>query len=94
MRATTLLNFLLRLPGTFACDAGRWRLDSGDGDALVTVRLSRKLLVCPLCTFSTPHRYDTREVDSSWRHLDPGRAGVPGAGAAPAAAVPGAWRAR
>jgi transposase len=70
VRATTLLNFLLRLPGTFACDAGRWRLDSGDGDALVTVRLSRKLLVCPLCTFSTPHRYDTREVDSSWRHLD------------------------
>jgi hypothetical protein len=57
VRATTLLNFLLRLPGTFACDAGRWRLDSGDGDALVTVLLSRKLLVCPLCTFSTPHRY-------------------------------------
>jgi hypothetical protein len=36
----TILNFLLRLPDTFACDAGRWRLESGDGDALVTVRLS------------------------------------------------------
>ena len=70
MRATTLLNFLLRLPGTFAVDPGRWQLDSGNGEALVTVRLSRKRLVCPLCTYATGHRYDTRDVDSSWRHLD------------------------
>jgi transposase len=61
---------LLRLPGTFACDPGRWQFDSGNGDALVTVRMSRKRLVCPLCTYATRHRYDTRDVDSSWRHLD------------------------
>ncbi len=27
-------------------------------------------LVCPHCEFRTRYRYDTREVDSSWRHLD------------------------
>jgi transposase len=36
----------------------------------VALRLSRKVLVCPLCTYATGHRYDTRDVDSSWRHLD------------------------
>jgi transposase len=68
VRATTLLNLRLRLPGTRTLD-GRWQLDSGVGDALVTVRLSRRLLV-PLCTNATRYRYDTRDVDSSWRHLD------------------------
>lgn len=70
MRATTLLNLLLCLPGTRAVDPARWRLDAGDGQAHITLRLSRKRLVCPLCTYSTRHCYDTREVDSTWRHLD------------------------
>jgi transposase len=70
VRATTLLNFLLRLPGALACDPGRWQLADSGGEALVTVRLSRKLLVCPLCRYATRHRYDTRDVDSTWRHLD------------------------
>ncbi|MGH3630818.1 MAG: ISL3 family transposase [Sciscionella sp.] len=70
MRATTLLNFLLCLPGVVACDPGSWQLGGGDGDAVVTVRLSRRRLVCPLCTYATRHRYDTRDVDSTWRHLD------------------------
>jgi hypothetical protein len=29
VRATTLLNFLLRLPGTFACYPARWQLGTG-----------------------------------------------------------------
>lgn len=38
----------------------------------VRVRLRRRRLACPRCSFTTRHRYDTREVDSSWRHLDMG----------------------
>ena len=44
------------------------------GAAVVTVQvgLRRRRLVCPLCSFTTGARYDTRAVDSSWRHLDLG----------------------
>lgn len=67
MRASTLLNSLLDLPGvrvakTAVCD----------GRLQVTVSVLRRRLACPQCWFSTGHRYDTREVDSSWRHLDMG----------------------
>lgn len=37
---------------------------------MVRVRLTRRLLVCPECSYATAHRYDTRDVDSSWRHRD------------------------
>lgn len=82
MRASTLLNSLLDLPGvrvgkTAVCD----------GQLQVTVTLLRRRLGCPQCSFSTRHRYDTREVDSSWRHLDMG-AGVPDLVAAQTAALP------
>jgi len=39
---------------------------------VVTVALRRRRLVCPHCAFSTRWRYDTRPVDSRWRHLDLG----------------------
>ncbi len=67
MRASTLLNSLLGLPGV--------RVDKAvvcDGELQMTVRLRRRRLGCPQCSFTTRHRYDTREVDSSWRHLDMG----------------------
>lgn len=39
---------------------------------VVAVALRRRRLVCPRCSFSTPHRHDIRSVDSDWRHLDLG----------------------
>jgi transposase len=66
VRATTLLNFPLRLPGAFACGPGRWQLDSGNGEALVTLRLSRKRLVFSLCRYATGHRYIGVD-EISWR---------------------------
>lgn len=67
MRASTLLNSLLELPGVRVGKAAVC-----DGELLVTVSLRRRRLGCPQCPFTTRHRYDTREVDSSWRHLDMG----------------------
>ncbi|MGH3835941.1 MAG: helix-turn-helix domain-containing protein [Pseudonocardiaceae bacterium] len=70
MRATTLLNRLLGLPGVAAVDPGSWQVEPGGGEIQVRFRLTRRLLVCPHCSCATAHRYDTRDVDSSWRHLD------------------------
>jgi len=67
VRASTLLNSLLGLSGV---RAGKTAVC--DGELRVTVSLRRRRLCCPQCSFSTGHRYDTREVDSSWRHLDMG----------------------
>ncbi len=67
MRASTLLNAVLELPGVRVGAAA-----VVDGEVRVTVRLARRRLVCPRCAFTTSHRYDTRQVDSSWRHLDLG----------------------
>jgi transposase len=39
---------------------------------VVTVALRRRRLVCPHCAYKTRWRYDTRPVDSRWRHLDLG----------------------
>jgi transposase len=39
---------------------------------IVRVALRRQRLVCPECSFSTPHRHDVRPVLSDWRHLDLG----------------------
>lgn len=65
MRASTLLNALFELPGV---RVGAAVVE--DGELRVTASLCRRRLQCPYCPFSTRHRYDTREVDSSWRHLD------------------------
>jgi transposase len=39
---------------------------------IVRVALRRRRLVCPECSFSTPHRHNVREAQSVWRHLDLG----------------------
>lgn len=67
MRASTLLNSLLELPGARVGKAAVC-----DGELQVRVRLRCRRLRCPQCPFTTQHCYDTREVDSSWRHLDMG----------------------
>ncbi len=67
MRVTTAFKHLLRLPGvhvrTVAFEPGR---------VIVGVALRRRRLRCPRCEFSTRWRYDRRDVDSVWRHLDLG----------------------
>lgn len=67
MRASTLLNAVLELSGVRVGKAA-----VVDGELLVRVRLRSQKLTCPRCEFTTRHRYDTRRVDSSWRHLDMG----------------------
>jgi transposase len=67
VRASTLLNALLELPGVRATGAA-----VVDGELRVTVALRARQLACPRCSLTTRHRYDTRGVDSSWRHLDMG----------------------
>ena len=67
MRASTLLNRLLCLPKATVRD-----VEIADDRVRVAVRPHRRRMRCPHCDYSTLHRYDTREVDSSWRHLDLG----------------------
>jgi len=71
VRATTLLNRLLDLPGI---DVSGVSLDGRR--MLVEVRLRARRLTCPRCPFTTRARYDTRRVPSSWQHLDFGTATV------------------
>jgi transposase len=71
VRATTLLNKLLHLPGV---DVAGVSLDQRR--MLVQVRLRARRLTCPLCPFTTRARYDTRPAPSSWQHLDFGVATV------------------
>jgi transposase len=55
-----------------AVDPESWQVEPDGGEICVRVRLIRRLLVCPQCSYATAHRYDTLDVDSSWRHLDVG----------------------
>jgi len=66
MRVTSAFNRLLGLSGVTVLDVSFVEATA----VTVDVALRRRRLVCPLCTFSTPYRYDTRPVTSSWRHLD------------------------
>lgn len=68
MRATTLLNRLLDLPGVSVRGAAL-----STRQLTVEVRLRSARLRCPLCEFSTRAGYDARAVPSSWRGLDFGR---------------------
>lgn len=72
MRAATLLNRLLDLPGI--------RVEGvslpGEGRLVLDVALRRRALTCPLCGWRTRNRYDTRQSPSWWRHLDFGTAVV------------------
>jgi transposase len=44
----------------------------GEDRVVVSVALRRRRLCCPLCEFSTPHRHNRQQVESTWRHLDLG----------------------
>jgi transposase len=68
VRATTLLNRLLDLPGVGA--AGVSFPADRPGELVVEVMLRRRRLQCPHCGFLTRFRHDTRPVWSTWRHLD------------------------
>jgi transposase len=67
VRVSAAFSRLLRLEGVVVRDV-RFESDR----VLVEVALRRRRLVCPCCSFSTPHRHDIRPVDSDWRHLDLG----------------------
>ena len=71
MRATTLLNRVFDLPGVRVTGVDLGEVD-GTGQVVVDVALRARLLACPACSFTTSRRYDRRDVDSSWRHLDLG----------------------
>lgn len=67
MRVTTAFNRLLDLDGVNVTGV------EFEADVVVaTVALRRRSLLCPVCGYSTRHRYDTRPVHSRWRHLDLG----------------------
>jgi len=67
MRVTAAFSRLLALDGIWVRDVA-----FGTDVVVVTVALRRRHLVCPTCGYATPARYDTRSVDSIWRHLDLG----------------------
>jgi transposase len=67
VRVTTAFNRLLRLDGVHVR-----HVDIDTDRVTVTVALRRRKLVCPHCSYTTSFRYDTREVESRWRHLDLG----------------------
>jgi len=69
VRVTTAFNRLLALEGISVLEVSF----TGTASVMVDVALRRRRLVCPMCSFSTWARYDTRAVTSSWRHLDFGR---------------------
>ena len=68
MRVTAAFNRLLALPGITVRD-----VLFEPARITVTVALRRRRLVCADCSYSTRARYDTRTVNSCWRHLDLGR---------------------
>lgn len=67
MRTTTAFKHLLDLPGIYVT-----AVVFEPGAVEVWVRLRRHKLHCPRCGFETRWRYDRRDVDSTWRHLDLG----------------------
>jgi transposase len=72
VRASTLLNRLLDLDGVRVTGVDLDGLDRG-GPVVVQVASSRRRVPsCPHCAFRTGVRYDRRDVDSRWRHLDLG----------------------
>ncbi|HEY5045989.1 MAG TPA: ISL3 family transposase [Solirubrobacteraceae bacterium] len=67
MRVSAGFSRLLRLDGIWV------RGVQFDTDRVVVwVALRRRRLICPLCSFSTPHRHNLQQVESTWRHLDLG----------------------
>jgi transposase len=80
VRATTLLNRLLRYRSVSAVGVAfppgpptgpsTGRPDGRAEVVQVEVRLRRRWLYCPACSYRTRARYDTRPVLSHWRALD------------------------
>lgn len=67
MRVTTAFKRLLALPGVTVSG-----VEFAATAVIVTVKLRRRRLECPVCGYSTRARYDSRPVDSRWQHLDLG----------------------
>ncbi len=67
MRAPAAFSRLLHLPGIRVR-----QVEFTAPGVVVTVALRRRRLRCPLCSFETSRAYDTRPVESRWRHLDLG----------------------
>jgi len=68
VRVTTAFKRLLDLSGVTVTD-----VEFQPSKVVVTLKLRRRQLCCPECSFSTKARYDFRPVHSTWRHLDLGR---------------------
>jgi transposase len=71
VRASTLLNRVLNLDGVTVTNVHPGSA-AGEGPVVVRLRQRRRLMACPWCSYRTRHRYDSRPVDSRWRHLDLG----------------------
>jgi transposase len=71
VHASTLLNRVLNLEGATVTGVHPGSV-VGDGPVVVRLRLRRRVMLCPSCSYRTRHRYDSRPVDSRWRHLDLG----------------------
>jgi len=67
MRVNAGFSRLLRLDGIWVRGV---RFETGR--VVVSVALRHRPLRCPLCDFSTPHRHNRQQVESTWRHLDLG----------------------
>ncbi len=67
MHATTLVKQILGLKGVVISE-----VSLSQGEIVVKLKLTRTKLVCPNCNYSTYFRYDTRTVNSRWRHMDMG----------------------
>jgi hypothetical protein len=63
VRVTAACNRLLALPGTTVRE-----VSFEPARITVTVALRRRRLVCADCSYSSRARYDTRTVNSCWRH--------------------------
>lgn len=67
MRVTAAFSRLLHLSGIWVRG-----IEFDPGIVVVRLALRRRRLRCPECEYTTRFRYDTRAVDSVWRHLDLG----------------------
>ena len=66
MRVTTAFHRLLGLQDITVRGVSFPAADAEADTVVVEVGLRRKRLACPLCSFTTRARYDTRPVFSTW----------------------------
>ena len=67
MRATTLVKQILGLKSVVVSE-----VSVSEPEIVVILKLTATKLACPKCKYKTHFRYDTRTVNSRWRHLDMG----------------------